>query len=246
MLEMPPLPIKSEMSSTSAAAADSAVLSSLFSVCIPQSQTQLPVQRHCCVIYWIHNLRERDIKHNFSFIFSFSSSSVLLLFLFLLPLYCSSTSTCSFLGFCLVLCSKITADCCVLRGRRQCARWLMFKKMHTHIQTHLCYYFFSEEQQLCLEWTWARHAYRCWENPLCSFILPCSLSLNLVPSASLFTDTVALKPLPFSVGPTNDQLHGYRVPPSPTLSLPLLFLSQCSLYLPKILINLLFHTLKNW
>lgn len=67
MLEMPSLPIKSEMASTSAAAAEGTDRE-LPLICLQstESQTQLPVKIHYCEMRCIHKLREGDIKDNFS------------------------------------------------------------------------------------------------------------------------------------------------------------------------------------
>lgn len=213
---MPPFPIKSEMASTSGAAAEGTDWE-LPLICLQstESQIQLPVKIHYCEMRCIHKLRKGDIKEKFLLLIlsssvlllfpvssSFSSPFLLLLYpLFTIlprPLALVSVSVCSF-----AVGSQQTAESWQDEGSAW--RWLMFKtRTHTYKHTSAVISI-QKQQQLCLEWKWGRQAYRCWENPcvhLSSFAV--SLSLFLTPSASLSTETATQRPLPFPVAPSND------------------------------------------
>lgn len=211
--EMPPLPIKSEMSSTSAAAAESTDWSSLLSVYGPQSH------RHSFqwkdIIVWCAAYKNWGKATSF-FLFIPLSSWFSFLFLLLFPCFLPLLQLLfTTLPRPLALVS-VSVWSFAVRSQQTAVSWEdegsargdWYLKHTPHIQTHLrCFY--PEEQQLCLEWKWGRQAYQCWENPcvhLSSFAV--SLSLLLAPSSSLSTETVALRPLPFPVAPTNDQLQG--------------------------------------
>ncbi len=136
MLEMPPLPIKSEMSSTSAAAAESADWSSLLSVYSHRHSFQWKDIIVQCAAYINWGKETLSIISPFYLVLC-PPASFLLLFLASpsASFHHSSTSACCCLSFCLVLRSEITADCREPRGWRQCAGWLIFKT-HTHTHTH--------------------------------------------------------------------------------------------------------------
>lgn len=202
MLEMSPLPIKSTMSSTSAAAAQSTDWSSLLSAYSPQSHS---FQQKDITVYMKCGKETLSVKPLFSPLPSCFSLPFLLLFPLVSclssplqrPLARVSASVWSF-----AVRSQQTAVSGEDEGSAQGDRYLKHVSTHTqtntHIQSHLSCYFYTEEQQLCLDWKWGRQAYRCWEkHPV--FIYPPLLSRCLSHSlcSSLYRNSgIETPPLP--------------------------------------------------
>lgn len=152
LLQMLPLPIKSQMASTSTAAAEGTE-SSLLSVYSPQP----------------HSSQLKCINCESVFLSRFSLLCPLLFSFALLASpspYFHLTSLSGLLLSHFLSGPSQTDHIRLLGAERMKAVHGVTDVQNTHMQkTHLSCYFYPEEQQLCLEWKWGRQAYRCWENP---------------------------------------------------------------------------------